>query len=126
LVRGSLMALPFRTGTFDCVICSQVIEHVEKDPVLFSELARVLRIGGRLVLGTPDYATIAWRVIEPLYGWAAPGGYKGEHISHYTLAGLLELLPRHGFEVLEHAYVARSELIIRARKCADRSQAPIR
>ena len=118
LVCGSVTALPFATGSFDCVVCSQVIEHIPADPAIFTELTRVLRPGGLLVLGTPDYATIGWRVIEPLYGLAAPGGYKEEHITHYTRADLQALAPSYGLELVEHRYVARSELIMALRKGA--------
>ncbi|MFQ5667998.1 MAG: glycosyltransferase [Candidatus Binatia bacterium] len=116
LVRGSVTALPVRDGRFDCVVCSQVIEHLPADPVIFDELIRVLRPGGLLILGTPDYDTVGWRTIEPLYGVAAPGGYKDEHITHYTRASLSELAARHGLEIVEHAYVYRSELIMAMRK----------
>ncbi|HVO23703.1 MAG TPA: glycosyltransferase [Candidatus Margulisiibacteriota bacterium] len=116
LVRGSVLALPIRDAAFDCVVCSQVIEHLAADPAIFDELTRVLRPGGLLVLGTPDYDTIGWRTIEPLYGWFAPGGYKDEHITHYTLASLTELVARYGFEIVERAYVLRSELILAMRK----------
>jgi 2-polyprenyl-3-methyl-5-hydroxy-6-metoxy-1,4-benzoquinol methylase len=95
-----------------------VIEHIPADPAIFTELTRVLRPGGLLVLGTPDYATIGWRVIEPLYGLAAPGGYKEEHITHYTRADLQALAPSYGLELVEHRYVARSELIMALRKGA--------
>jgi hypothetical protein len=78
----------------------------------------VLRPGGLLILGTPDYATIGWRVIEPLYGLAAPGGYKDEHITHYTLASLRERAERHGYDLIDSAYVCRSELIMALRKRA--------
>ena len=116
LVRGSAMALPFRDQSFDCVISSQVIEHVPFDQALFTEMRRVLRSGGTLIIGTPDYATIGWRIIEPLYGFLAPGGYRDEHISHYTRKSLGEILAGHGFVVEESAYVGRSELIMRCRK----------
>ena len=116
LVRGSVTALPIRDASFDCVVCSQVIEHLPADPAIFDELTRVLRPGGLLILGTPDYDTIGWRTIEPLYGLAAPGGYKDEHITHYTRASLTELAARYGLEIVEHAYVFRSELILAMRK----------
>jgi dolichol-phosphate mannosyltransferase len=116
LVRGSVMALPMRDAGFDCVVCSQVIEHLSPDSVFFDELKRVLRPGGLLVLGTPDYDTIGWRTIEPLYGRIAPGAYKNEHMTRYTLSSLTELAARHGFEIVERAYVLRSELILALRK----------
>jgi SAM-dependent methyltransferase len=127
LVRGSAFALPFRDASFDCVISSQVIEHIPYDEVLFSEMKRVLRPGGMLVIGTPDYDTLGWRTIEPLYGMLQPGGYKDEHITHYTRARLAEILERHGFIYEEHAYVLRSELIMRFRKPeAESAPAPMR
>ncbi len=116
LVRGSVFALPVRSEAFDCVVCSQVIEHVAQDPVIFHELRRVLRPGGLLILGTPDYATIGWRTIEPLYGFFAPGGYKDEHITHYTRDGLIGLCRSFGFTLEDLGYVFRSELILALRK----------
>lgn len=119
LVRGSAFALPFKDETFDCVISSQVIEHIPFAESLFSEMRRVLRPGGALVIGTPDYATIGWRIIEPIYGVVIPGGYHDEHITHYTRESLTEILVRHGFAHEETAYIARSELIMRFRKPAE-------
>jgi glycosyltransferase involved in cell wall biosynthesis len=121
LVRGTAFALPFREHSFDCVISSEVIEHVPYDEVLFTEMKRVLRPGGMLVVGTPDYATVGWRTIEPLYGFFQPGGYKDEHITHYTRARLTEILERHGFIYEDAAYILRSELIMRFRKPAAES-----
>ena len=116
LVNASAFALPFKTDSFDCVISSQVIEHIPYDESIFSEMCRVLRPGGMLILGTPDYATIGWRIIEPIYGFLMPGGYKDEHITHYTLERLREILSRYGIAIEETAYIARSELILRCRK----------
>jgi dolichol-phosphate mannosyltransferase len=122
LVRGSLFALPVRSASVDCVVCSQVIEHLPLDPVLFDEMLRVLRPGGLLVLGTPDYSTIGWRVIEPLYAIAAPGAYADEHITHYTRASLEAEAAARGLIVEDVQYVLRSELVLALRlpaACAD-------
>ncbi|HEY2386089.1 MAG TPA: glycosyltransferase [Candidatus Binatia bacterium] len=116
VVRASTFALPIADEQFDCVISSQVIEHIPYDDVIFTELRRVLRPGGLLILGTPDYATIGWRTIEPLYGFFAPGGYKDEHITHYTRDGLIATCRRFGFELEDVAYVFRSELVLALRK----------
>ncbi|HEY9158972.1 glycosyltransferase [Candidatus Binatus sp.] len=124
LVNGSAFALPFKDESFDCVISSQVIEHIPFDESIFSEIRRVLRSGGRLILGTPDYATIGWRIIEPIYGFLMPGGYKDEHITHYTLDRLREILARHGIVIEEIAYIVRSELILRCRKVELEDRAP--
>jgi glycosyltransferase involved in cell wall biosynthesis len=116
LLRGSAFSLPFKDQSFDCLINSQVIEHIPYAAELFSEMNRVLRPGGILIIGTPDYATIGWRVIEPLYGFLMPGGYRDEHITHYTRESLTAFLNEHGFDHEGTAYIARSELILRMRK----------
>jgi predicted SAM-dependent methyltransferase len=102
---------------------SQVIEHIRYDESIFSEMQRVLRAGGTLILGTPDYATIGWRIIEPIYGFLMPGGYKDQHITHYTLDQLREILARYGIVIEETAYIARSELILRCRKAGNEERA---
>ncbi|MGH7893165.1 MAG: methyltransferase domain-containing protein, partial [Candidatus Binatia bacterium] len=118
LVRASIFALPIRDQSFDCVVCSQVIEHVRYDEVIFAELRRVLKPAGLLVLGTPDYATVGWRVIEPLYGLVAPSGYQMQQITRYTAAGLTALCREWGFTVEHAAYVFQSELVLALRKVA--------
>ena len=66
LVRGDLAQLPFATASFDLVMCSWVLEHLERPGVVFEELARVLCAGGHLVLLAPNawnYVTLAQRLV---------------------------------------------------------------
>ncbi len=123
-VRASAFALPFGDDTFDCVISSQVIEHIPREQVLFDEMWRVLKPGGTLIIGTPDYATWQWRTIEPIYGMLMPWAYRDEHISHYTRKDLSSLLERMGFVHEETAYIAHAELIMRYRKPMAVKRAP--
>jgi dolichol-phosphate mannosyltransferase len=53
LVHGSIFELPFADGSFDCVICSEVIEHIPAQEKPFDELARVLKTGGRMGASRP-------------------------------------------------------------------------
>ncbi len=116
LLCGDIHSLPCPDRAFDLFVCSQVIEHVPEDPRIFGEFTRLLKPGGTLVLGTPDYDTIAWNVTEWLYKKLAPGAYGDEHITHYSLRSLRSLLDKAGFEVLQHDYVGGGELIIQARR----------
>ncbi|HET8528723.1 MAG TPA: class I SAM-dependent methyltransferase [Gaiellaceae bacterium] len=52
--QASLESLPFDDGSFDLVLCTQVIEHVPRPELAVFELARVLRPGGRLVISTDN------------------------------------------------------------------------
>ena len=97
LVRGSTFALPFKNASFDAVINSEVIEHVSEAPQILDEMWRVLRPGGTLILGTPDYARWSWVVLEWIYGKVLPGAYAHEHITHYTRKSLAEKLAARGF-----------------------------
>ena len=117
-VCGSGFTLPFPDESFPCVLCSQVIEHVPMAPSMIDELCRVLRPGGRLVVGTPDYDRWEWVWIEKAYGIAAPGGYADEHISHYTRAGLLDDFAQRGYGHEATRYILRGELILAFRKPA--------
>ena len=115
-VCASGFNLPFADGAFPCVVCSQVIEHVPKDSPIIDELCRVLAPGGRLVLGTPDYARWEWVWMEKLYGKVAPGAYADEHIAHYTRAELEDNMTRRGFKLEAVRYILRGELIMAFRK----------
>jgi len=78
LVHGSIFDLPFADASFDCLICSEVIEHIPAEEKAFDELSRVLKSGGRLILGTPDYDRAAqWVADQFKAAGLQPGGTDG-------------------------------------------------
>ena len=121
LLRGSVYEIPFASGSFETVVCSQVIEHLPKDDVIIDELVRCLAPGGTLVLGTVDYGGWQWPLIERIYGFVHPGGYAHEHITRYTRDSLVEELTGRQLEILEVRYIAKAEIVIRARKAGTAS-----
>lgn len=116
LVNGSIFALPFADQAFEQVLCSQVIEHLSQGVEPFAEMSRVLKKGGRLIIGTPDYGTRSWRLLEAVYRRVAPGGYADEHITHYTRSSLVDILSHLGFESQQMCFIWGAELIISAVK----------
>jgi ubiquinone/menaquinone biosynthesis C-methylase UbiE len=116
LVRAACQSLPFPDASFHAVINSEVIEHVPDDPAILSEMYRVLKPGGTLILGTPDYSRRLWLVLEWIYGKILPGAYAREHITRFTRVGLAKRLAENRFEVLDYQYVGYCELIFKARK----------
>lgn len=44
---------PFDTGTFDIVLCCDVIEHLQKPDAMVKEINRLLRPGGTAIITTP-------------------------------------------------------------------------
>ncbi len=53
LVQLSGEALPFKTQSFDLVLCLDYLEHLEDDDRALEEMARVLKKGGQTILVTP-------------------------------------------------------------------------
>jgi glycosyltransferase involved in cell wall biosynthesis len=116
LVNASAFDLPFRDASFDCVICSEVIEHIPGGQKPFLEMKRVLKDGGILILGTPDYGRLSWRIIEGMYHHLIPGGYADEHITQYTRDDLARGMQELGFVLFDVEYVLGSEMIMLLRK----------
>lgn len=60
-VTADLSRLPFADGTFDCITCGYVLEHLSDPRHGLSEMSRVLEPGGRLfLLTTEDNFGGAW------------------------------------------------------------------
>lgn len=116
LVNGDILAIPFKNYSFDELICSEVIEHVADNECIFKEFNRILKPGGILILGTPDYAKVLWNIIEKLYKYIHPSGYADEHITHYTFKSLQDKLRNYGFELIAYRYICKATLIIKAIK----------
>jgi SAM-dependent methyltransferase len=80
-------ALPAADGSFDAVICSQVLEHIFTPGEFLAEINRVLRPGGSLLLTTP----FAWDEHEQPHDFA-----------RYSSFGLRALLAQAGFTIIAH------------------------
>ena len=84
--------LPFGDGTFDLVICSEVMEHLPDESRAVTEIIRVLKPGRNLVVSVPRYGPeyICWRLSEE-YRTASNG-----HVRIYRTAQLTAILEKAG------------------------------
>lgn len=64
LVQGDATRLPLADGSFDTVVMLGGIHHVNDREALFSEVARILRPGGRFVWREPVSDFILWRALR--------------------------------------------------------------
>ncbi len=89
LLRGDALRFPFPDGTFDKIICAEVIEHVDDDRKGVAALARILTEGGKIAITVPT------RMTEHVYDWLSkeyfrtPGGHVRKVIPR-ILAGYME------------------------------------
>jgi SAM-dependent methyltransferase len=77
--------LPFAGGAFDVVTCDDTIEHVLDPARALSEIARVVRPGGHLLLISPNHGgahVFLARVREALRGRRHPRRWYFVHDSH--------------------------------------------
>jgi SAM-dependent methyltransferase len=80
--------LPFLNESFDAVVCFEVFEHVFNIKEVLSEIHRVLKPNGKILLSAP----FAWDEHEVPYDFA-----------RYTSYGLTHLMNNNGFKVIELA-----------------------
>ena len=78
---------PFDDDYFDSVVATEVLEHVFNPDEFLSEISRVLKTDGQLLITTP----FVWDEHEQPYDFA-----------RYSSFGLTHLLKKHSLEVVEH------------------------
>ncbi len=72
---GNINDIPVESSSFDAVMCSEVLEHVDSPEDSIKELVRVLRPGGIMALSVPRYLPelICWKLSEEYS--KTPGGH---------------------------------------------------
>ncbi|HWP67274.1 MAG TPA: class I SAM-dependent methyltransferase [Candidatus Limnocylindria bacterium] len=95
VARGSVYELPFADASFDCVIISEVLEHLHREDDALRELWRVLKPGGVLAVSVP-------RTLPEAICWALSPQYRnspGGHVRIYLRSQLERLIESHGYRV---------------------------
>ena len=97
VLRGDARSLPFADDTFDVVITSEVLEHIQDDVAAIAEMVRVLKPGGRFAATVPAQfpETINWKLSDEYHAPKAAGG----HVRIYSRTELAAKLRAAGLTV---------------------------
>ena len=95
VLSGDALKLPFRDGTFDSIVCAEVLEHVSDDGKACRELARVLKKNGRLAITVPTYFSEAIYDALTYEYFSTPGG----HVRKYLPGRLAAMVRESGLEI---------------------------
>jgi SAM-dependent methyltransferase len=96
---------PIMSGAVSCVVCFEVLEHLQADPMhLISESNRILKDGGVLYITTPnvlyDRNLVEFLFGNHPFGWSVYTSLGGDrHNREYTTFELIKLLEVGGFNV---------------------------
>lgn len=78
VTRGDACALPFPDASFDLVLATDIIEHVDDDVLALDEMRRVLKPDGRVLVTVPAFP-ILWGLQDEI----------GHHKRRYRMAELV-------------------------------------
>src|SRR6185369_4817237 len=89
-------SLPFANGSFDVVLCDNVVDHAESPRQIVSELARILTRGGLLYFTVNIHHQVYALAAGVHAGWRTAGvpyevGPFADHTTHLTLAAAQNL-----------------------------------
>jgi SAM-dependent methyltransferase len=84
--------LPFDDTAVDVVVANQILEHVKEVFWILHEVTRVLPIGGRLIVGVPNLASLHNRLLLLFGRQPTPIKVASAHIRGFTKPGLVGFL----------------------------------
>lgn len=83
--QGDICAMPFADASFDLVLATDIIEHVDDDSQALAEIQRVLAPGGHVLITVPTFRSL----------WG-PQDELAHHKRRYRLRPLLQLVETAG------------------------------
>jgi len=94
--------LPYADSFFDIILCADVLEHLFFPEKVISEMYRILKPNGILIIGVPNLYCLRNK-IEMFLGNAIFIEYpvNFEHIRHYSKRTISKILTNNGFSIIK-------------------------
>jgi len=83
---------PFDDSSIDVVIANQILEHTKELFWIFHEITRILPIGGKLIIGVPNLASLHNRLLLLLGKQPTPIQTNSAHIRGFTKGDILKFV----------------------------------
>lgn len=98
LVYADAHKMPFRAGSFDLVICTEVLEHVKEPEAVLKEIKRVLKKNGKAIIEM-DSGNFLFRAAW--YWWTniRHGVWRDSHIHLFNANKLEKLIKKSGLKI---------------------------
>jgi len=119
---------PLKNDYVDLVFANQVIEHIADPRFLLSEIFRILKQRGVVIITTPNirYVKNLWRIVVKGQGPRTAGGnqidgpWDGGHLHYFTHRDIREIFSEAGFSNVSSTGLVNLENGGLARRLADR------
>lgn len=90
--------LPFKAGTFDLVICTEVLEHVDDPIKVLAEIKRVLKKDGQAIIEL-DSGSILFSTVWFLWKLSKGGVWNHAHLHSFNVQKLEKMIKKVGFKI---------------------------
>lgn len=91
--KGDICNIPYINDSYDLVLATDIIEHVDEDELALREISRILKPGGRALLTVPAFRSL-WGLQDEV----------SQHKRRYRQAELIEKINKSGLFVEECFY----------------------
>lgn len=97
VILGTLNDLPFENNSFDAVLCNHVIEHIPQPNTAMSEIFRILKPDGILIIGVPNEGCILASIRNNILQRSILK--TTDHVNFFTKKKIKQLIESSGFTV---------------------------
>jgi 2-polyprenyl-3-methyl-5-hydroxy-6-metoxy-1,4-benzoquinol methylase len=97
--------LPYTDNFLDIIVAGEIIEHIYDTDFFLAEICRILKPGGRLLISTPNIASLGRRLflffgINPIIEISPNEEDSSGHIRYFTFKSLKNILKKHKFKIV--------------------------
>lgn len=117
---------PFPENSFDCILFTETIEHVDNPAQYLKEFYRILKPEGYLILSTPNATSLKnimyalsyrkkekrQKISKEISQEPKRTGTQLEHIYNWDFPTLVRLLDRCGFGIADHMFMRSGPIVI--------------